>query len=76
MYNQSQQAGQYVYTVDPFVVQTLTSIVGSHVVVETVRGSMRGVLVDVKPDHIVLKVHDSSFFIRIANIVWVMPETT
>ncbi|MCA1320539.1 YuzF family protein [Bacillus tianshenii] len=60
--------------VEPFVYQTLMSIKGSTVVVETSRGSIRGILRDVKPDHIVLFEGDSSFFVRSAEIIWVMPD--
>lgn len=60
--------------VEPFVYQTLMSIKGSTVVVETSRGSIRGILRDVKPDHIVLFEGDSNFFVRSAEIIWVMPD--
>jgi len=65
-----------VLNVDPYVVTTLNTIIGSKVVVETVRGSLQGNLLDVKPDHIVVGEPcggDSKFFIRIQQIVYVMP---
>ncbi|GAE30912.1 YuzF family protein [Halalkalibacter hemicellulosilyticus] len=66
---------QLVSMVDPFVVQTLQSIVQSTVVIETTRGNLRGTLLDVKPDHVVIQVgNQSSFFVRIQEIVWVMPS--
>ncbi|GAF08200.1 DUF2642 domain-containing protein [Paenibacillus pini] len=46
---------EYVYPVDPFVVQVLQSVIGKDVVVETVRGASRGTVAEVKPDHVVLK---------------------
>ncbi|EOC99476.1 YuzF family protein [Caldisalinibacter kiritimatiensis] len=63
--------------IDPFVVDTLMSIIGKKIIVETVRGSIQGKLADVKPDHIVLKEvcgGDSVFFIRIQEIVHIMPN--
>ncbi|MGG0724340.1 DUF2642 domain-containing protein [Bacillus mycoides] len=35
---------------NPYVYQTLQSAIGKHVVIETVRGNVRGKLKDVKPD--------------------------
>ncbi|SEG68527.1 YuzF family protein [Paenibacillus sp. UNC499MF] len=62
------------FSIDPYVYQTLKTIVGRSVVVETVRGSNRGVLADVKPDHVVVQEDGKKFFIRTAQIIWVMPE--
>ncbi|PEV83910.1 hypothetical protein CN442_30780, partial [Bacillus thuringiensis] len=39
-----------VSTPNPYVYQTLQSVIGKHVVIETVRGNVRGKLKDVKPD--------------------------
>ncbi|MCA0989320.1 YuzF family protein [Guptibacillus algicola] len=60
--------------VDPYVYETLQSINGSMVTVETTRGSLRGVLSTVMPDHIVVQVNQVPFFIRIQQIVWVFPN--
>ncbi|MDQ0254873.1 hypothetical protein J2S74_002255 [Evansella vedderi] len=65
---------EYVSLYDPFLVQTLQSILGKSIVVETSKGSIRGKLADVKPDHICLQSKEASFFIRIQEIVWVMPN--
>ena len=65
---------EYVSLYDPFVFQTLQSILGRDVVVETTRGSLRGELTDVKPDHIAIQSKEASFFIRTQEIVWVMPK--
>ncbi|WP_280770013.1 YuzF family protein [Salipaludibacillus daqingensis] len=79
MYNNDQSRQQqgdtvkYVTSYDPFVVQTLQSVQGSTVVVQTSDGNIRGQLTDVKPDHIVVQSSESSFFIRIQQIIWVMP---
>lgn len=61
--------------IDPYVVQTLQSIIGTRIIVDTVRGTVQGTLVDVKPDHIVLKEfeNDQPVFVRIQQIVFIMP---
>lgn len=65
---------QMISAVDPFVVQTLQSVLGNHVVIETTRGSVRGTVCDVKPDHVVIEAHHTTFFVRIQEIVWIMPS--
>ncbi|MFD2992945.1 DUF2642 domain-containing protein [Fictibacillus nanhaiensis] len=65
---------QYMTLVDPFVVNRLRSVVGKDLVVETTKDTIRGVLVDVQPDHIALSAgNDSTFFVRIQQIVSIMP---
>ena len=58
---------------DPYVYETLKSIIGSTVVIETEIGSVHGEIKAVKPDHVVLESHGKSFFIRTKEIVWIMP---
>ena len=66
----------YMAVIDPFVIETLKSVIGQSLVVETVRGNLQGILVDVKPDHIVVKPHGNgtTFFVRIQQIVYVMTD--
>lgn len=75
-YNPMEEKVQYRTFVDPFMIERLKKIVGRSVVLETVRGNLQGVLVDVKPDHIVVQAHgdDTIFFVRIQQIVYVMPD--
>lgn len=63
-----------VYPVDAYVVETLKSVIGKQVVLETTRGGISGCIADVKPDHVVLDTSHRNFFIRISEIVWIMPE--
>lgn len=63
-----------VHPVDQCVVETLTSVIGKNVVLETTRGGIDGCVVAVKPDHVVLETRHKKFFVRIAEIVWIMPE--
>jgi hypothetical protein len=65
---------QYQTMVDPFVVQTLQTVVGKVLIVQTTRDTIRGILKDVKPDHVMLMAGDSPFFIRIQQIVSIMPD--
>ncbi|MGD6817353.1 YuzF family protein [Metabacillus sp. 84] len=69
------QAPQMITIIDPYVYQTLQTVIGKDLVIQTVRDTTRGKLTDVKPDHIVLKTNgDSIFFIRIQQIVSIMPD--
>lgn len=58
---------------DPYVYQTLQTVVGKPIVVQTARGSVRGTLTTVQPDHIVVEMGGNSFFIRTQQIIWVVP---
>ncbi|MED3152032.1 YuzF family protein [Bacillus thuringiensis] len=57
---------------NPYVYQTLQSVIGKHVVTETVRG-IRGKLKDVKPDHLLIE-DTVPYIVRIQQIVWIMPK--
>ncbi|MBF0707048.1 YuzF family protein [Alkalihalobacillus hwajinpoensis] len=61
-------------SVDPYVYQTLISIEGRLITVQTTNGSLQGMLESVMPDHIVLQVNETPFFVRIQQIVWVFPN--
>ncbi|WLR51903.1 YuzF family protein [Bacillus tianshenii] len=69
-----QMTTQYHTMIDPFVVSTLESVVGKVLIVQTTRDTIRGKLKEVKPDHIVLLAGDSTFFVRIQQIVSIMPD--
>ncbi|ERJ12678.1 DUF2642 domain-containing protein [Haloplasma contractile] len=66
---------QTVSVVEPYVYQALQSLMRQRLIVDTVRGSIEGFLVDVKPDHIVVqdRKNDQPQFIRTAQIVFIMP---
>ncbi len=61
------------FVFDPYVFQTLQTVVGRELLIETVKDSTRGKLMDVKPDHISLQAGNEIFFIRICQIVSIMP---
>ncbi|MBP1176756.1 hypothetical protein JOE49_004008 [Paenibacillus sp. PvR133] len=60
--------------VDHCVVEALMSLVGKVVILETTRGRLDGCVVNVKQDHVILEERHRKFFVRIAEIVWIMPE--
>lgn len=66
----SDREPQMVSVVEPYFYHVLLQLVGQCVVVETDQGNQRGVLMDVKPDHIVLNVNDHFVYIRNEKITW------
>lgn len=56
---------------NPYVYQTLQSVIGKQVVIETVRGNIRGKLKNVKPDHLLIEV-TVPYIVRIQQIVWII----
>ena len=74
MNGQPQQSVEYVSSYDPYVYQTLTSIIGKNIVVQLSNNSaVQGVLSQVLPDHIVVAKNKTPFFIRTQQIIWVSP---
>jgi hypothetical protein len=71
----TQNGPMQVIVIEPFVYEALRSQVGKRVVLDTTRGSVSGIVVDAKLDHVVMKEHDSTFFVRLREIVWIMPES-
>lgn len=65
---------RYTTSVDPFVINRLHAVTGKVLLVQTTRDTLRGKLVEVQPDHIVLSIGDATFFIRIQQIVSIMPD--
>lgn len=66
---------QPVIKVEPFVYAAVCSLVDKRVVLETTRGRVTGLVIDAKLDHIVLQERDSTFFVRLCEVVWIMPDT-
>lgn len=59
--------------INPYLYRTLMSMLHRKVVVQTTRGSVRGILTYVMPDHVVIHMGGSYFFIRTQQIVWFVP---
>ncbi|MGM0778945.1 MAG: YuzF family protein [Bacillota bacterium] len=71
----TQNGPMQVIAIEPFVYEVLRSLKGKRAVLDTTRGSVSGMVVDAKPDHVVIQEYDSTFFVRIREIVWIMPES-
>lgn len=72
--NQGNMQSQPMFNFEPYVYETLRSVIGKVLIVSTVRDTLRGKLMDVKPDHVVLNIGDETFFVRTCQIVSVMPD--
>lgn len=66
---------EQVVVVEPYVFAAVSTLIGKPVVLETSRGRVSGMVMDAKPDHLVLQQGDSAFFVRLCEVVWIMPET-
>lgn len=49
----------------PYLYQTLQSVIRREVAIQTTQGNVRGNVVDVLTDHVVLQTGGSTFFVRI-----------
>ncbi len=58
---------------DPYVYQVLMGFQNKSLAVQTPRGSVRGVLRHVMPDHIVIHMGGSPFYVRTEQIIWFHP---
>ncbi|WP_456277270.1 DUF2642 domain-containing protein [Bacillus sp. AK128] len=65
---------EQVIVVEPYVYSAVSTLVGRAVVMETSRGRVSGMIMDVKPDHVLLQERESTFFVRLCEIVWLMPD--
>ncbi|MBV5123498.1 YuzF family protein [Bacillus halotolerans] len=71
----NQGSPQLVSLVDPYVYQTIKKLIGSKFIIQTVRDTVRGRLIDVKPDHIIIEAaRNSVFLISIQHIISVTPD--
>ncbi|WP_232735777.1 DUF2642 domain-containing protein [Alteribacter populi] len=62
-----------VTVVDPYIYEKLQELVGGKAVVQTVKDSVTGVISSVMPDHVVVDVSGSSFFVRMQQMIWIKP---
>jgi Protein of unknown function (DUF2642) len=60
---------------DPYLYQALTGMMDEFLVVQTSEGSVRGKLASVLPDHIVIEVSGTPFYVRFQQIVWFFPSS-
>ncbi|MCM3548520.1 Uncharacterized protein yuzF [Niallia circulans] len=58
---------------DPYVYGMLAKQVGTTIGVQTTRGALRGILKAVQPDHLVVEMGGTPFYVRSQQIIWVHP---
>jgi hypothetical protein len=58
---------------DPYTYQNLSNLEQQVIGVQTTQGSVRGVLKHVYPDHIIVEMGGTPFYIRTQEIVWFFP---
>ncbi|AJK86996.1 DUF2642 domain-containing protein [Lysinibacillus fusiformis] len=61
---------------NPYLYETLKMMVGQAIVVQTEKNIQQGILLSILPDHIILEISRTPFFIQLEEIVWVTLETT
>lgn len=62
------------YIGDSYLYRSLMSCVHHPITVQTTRGSVRGILRSVTPDHMVVEMGGNWFFIRTQQIIWFVPH--
>ncbi|MFJ7405136.1 MULTISPECIES: DUF2642 domain-containing protein [unclassified Lysinibacillus] len=60
---------------NPYLYQTLKLMISQIIVVQTEKSIQQGILTSVLPDHIVIEVYHTPFFIRTEEIIWVTLAT-
>jgi hypothetical protein len=58
---------------NPYIYEAFSRFQGQSIAVQTTRGSVRGVLRAVMPDHIVVQMGGSPFYVRTEQIIWFHP---
>lgn len=58
---------------DIFFYECLLTIIGTNIKIQMRTSNLEGTLIGAKPDHIILDHDGKTFFIRIQEIVWIMP---
>lgn len=66
-----QSAVEVVSIVDSYLYQRLLSFKDKNVVINTTKNPLQGILHSVSPDHVVIEVSDTPFYVRIQEIVWI-----
>ncbi len=61
---------------NPYLYETLKMMIGQAIVVQTEKNIQTGILLSILPDHIILEISRTPFFIQLEEIVWVTLETT
>jgi hypothetical protein len=69
--NSKQSQVDMVNIVDSFLYQRLLSFKNMNVVINTTKNPLQGLLTSVSPDHVVIEVSKTPFYVRIQEIVWI-----
>ena len=69
--NGQQSEVRMVSAFDPYFYQTLQSFLSKNIVILTTRNPLQGLLISVMPDHVVIEVSGTPFYVRVQEIVWV-----
>ncbi len=56
---------------NPYLYETVKGLIGQQIAVQTGKNIQHGVLTAVLPDHIVIEICQTPFFIRMDEIVWI-----
>ena len=62
---------EVVSIVDSYLYQRLLSFRNMNVVINTTKNPLQGLLSSVSPDHVVIEVSNTPFYVRIQEIVWI-----
>lgn len=69
--NGQQSQVEMVSAFDPYFYQTLLGLRSQNIVVNTTKNPLQGMLTAVMPDHLVVEVSGTPFYVRAQEIVWV-----
>jgi len=69
--NGQQSEVKMVSVFDPYFYQTLLSFRLKNIVIQTTKNPIQGSLLTVMPDHVVIEVSNTPFYVRIQEIIWV-----
>ncbi|MDQ0207215.1 YuzF family protein [Alkalicoccobacillus murimartini] len=58
---------------DPYLYGSASEYLNQIVEVQTTRGAVRGKLLDAQPDHLVIEMGGTPFFVRTQQIIWFFP---
>lgn len=61
---------------NPYLYETFNMMIGQAVVVQTEEKIQQGILLSILPDHLILEISRTPYFIPMEEIVWVTLETT
>ncbi|MET0959472.1 MAG: YuzF family protein [Psychrobacillus psychrotolerans] len=73
MNDKPQATVEFVSQFEGYVYQAAKGLKDKMIAIQTTRSTMQGILKGIAPDHLVLDVSGTPFYIRIQQIVWISP---